>query len=473
MTSIATGTRQLDGDALQALQAGITGTVITPGHPDYEVARQIVSLAFDRRPAAIVRAEGTEDVAFAVRFARQHDLEIAPRSGAHSVYGYSSVDDALVIDLGGMVGITIDPIEHVATVQAGVTSARLAGPALQYGLSLSTGDTGTVGIGGLTVGGGIGWMARKYGLTIDNLLSATVVTASGEVVRTSKTEHPDLFWAIRGGGGNFGIITDFTFRLAPSGMVHGGAVVLPATREVLRGYLDYTPKAPEELTTIAFLMAAPPAPFIPEDVVGRPVLLVGLTWAGPIEDVDAANEAIAPLRALAAPIADTVGPIPYDAMFAYTAEAEKRHGATIRSLFGDELTDAQLDAILEAMGRSTSPFNMVQFRGMGGAVSRVPVEETAFVNRDSDFMVAVIGIWMDPADDGEAHRRWTLDLWKHLEPASKGAYVNFLQDDGEARLPLAYREAMTRLREVKTKYDPDNVFHHNQNIRPAAPPPEA
>jgi len=463
MTSIAARINQLDPEALAALRAGVTGTVVTPNDPDYDTARQIVSLAIDRRPAAIVRCEGTPDVAFSVRFARERGIEFVPRSGGHAVMGHSVQDNAIVIDLGGMKGITIDPILRVASVQPGVTSDHLAGPAGQYGLSLSTGDTGSVGIGGLTVGGGIGWMVRKYGLTIDNLLAATVVTADGEVVRASADEHPDLFWAIRGGGSNFGIVTEFTFQLAPSGNIFGGALVLPATREVLRRYVEYTPKAPNDLSTIAFMMAAPPAPFIPEQYVGQPVVLIGATWTGAQEDLDAALE---PLRALATPIAGTIDAIPYAAMFAYTAEATNRHGAVVRSMFSNALTDEQLDSMVAAMQVSTSPFNMIQLRGLGGAMAQVPVGETAFVHRDADLMVSVIGIWMDPEDDGVAHREWTEQAWKPLASASHGVYVNFLQDDIDERTPEAYRGIMQRLAEVKAKYDPENVFHFNANIRP-------
>ena len=472
MTSTARSTKRgiLDVtkfEAFETFQAALDGTVVTPAHPDYDSARQIVSLAYDRYPAAVVRCASTEDVARAVRFARTNRLEIAPRSGGHSVMGHSTVDDALVIDLGGMRGITIDPIERVAVVQAGATSDDLAGPASAYGLALSTGDTGSVGIGGLTVGGGIGWMARKHGLTVDNLLAATVVTADGEVLRTSAEQHPDLFWALRGGGSNFGIVTDFTFHLAQSGMIHGGAIVLPATREVVRGYLDYAPNAPEDVTTIAFLMAAPPAPFIPEEQVGQPVLLIGTTWTGPLDDFAERDAALAPFRALATPIADTVEAIPYPVMFAYTAEATKRHGASIRSMFADALTDEQVDAMVEGIRNATSPTSMIQLRGMGGAISRVAADATAFPHRDVPLMVAVIGIWMDPADDGEAHRQWTADVWAQLAPAARGAYVNFLQDDGVERLPEAYRGTIERLRAVKAQYDPENVFRQNANIRPA------
>ncbi len=463
MTSIAARINQLDSDALDALRAGVTGTVVTPDEAEYDIARQIVSLAFDRHPAAIVRCEGTADVAFAVRFARDRGIDFVPRSGGHAVAGHSVQDGAIVVDLGTMKAITIDPIERTATVQPGVRSSDLAAQAGAFGLALTTGDTGSVGIGGLTVGGGIGWMVRKHGLTIDNLLSATVVTAAGEVLRASATEHPDLFWAIRGGGSNFGIITEFTFRLAPAGMSYCGAVVLPATREVLRRYLDYTPQAPDDLTTIAFLMAAPPAPFIPEEVVGQPVVLIGAVWTGPEEGLAAALE---PLRTVAEPIADTVTYAPYPTMFAYTAEAEKRHGAALHTMFTDTLSDAEVDAMLAAMRSSSSPFNMIQLRGLGGAFGRVAADATAFPHRDAALMASVIGIWMDPEDDGTAHRQWARDAWEHLAPSANGAYVNFLQSDAETQLPRAYRGSLERLRAVKAKYDPENVFRFNVNVQP-------
>ncbi|GMU41170.1 MAG: oxidoreductase [Chloroflexota bacterium] len=465
MTTTAAPIHRLDAQSLDALRAGIDGTVVVPGDPEYDEARQIVSITFDRYPAAIVRCAGTQDVAFAVRFARERGIAFVPRSGGHAVWGHSVQDGALLIDLGGMKAITIDPIERTAVVQPGVRSNELGAAAGVYGLALTTGDTGSVGIGGLTVGGGIGWMVRKYGLTIDSLLAATVVTAEGAVLRVSATQHPDLFWAIRGGGSNFGIITDFTFRLAPSGMVHAGLIVLPATREVLRGYVDYTPRASEDLTTIAFMMAAPPAPFIPEEVVGQPVVLVGVVWTGDERGLD---EALAPLRSLAQPIADTVTYGPYPMMFAYFVEAEQRHGASIRSMFADDLSDAQLDALVTAMRSSSSPLNEIQLRGLGGAMARVPADATAFAHRDVDLMVSIISIWLDPEDDGAAHRQWTRDTWEHIAAARRGTYVNFLQDDGEARKQEAYLEGtMRRLQAVKAKYDPDNVFAFNVNVAPA------
>jgi FAD/FMN-containing dehydrogenase len=294
-----------DTDNLSALSGRISGDVIVSHDPRYDTARQVMIFSVDRRPLAIVRAANAHDVAEAVTYARAYDLPLAVRSGGHSIAGSSMIDDGIVIDLSGMKDVAIDPETRTARVGAGATSGDLAGPASMHNLALSTGDTSSVGIGGLTLGGGIGFMVRKHGLTIDNLLAAQVVTAAGEIVTVSADQHPDLFWAIRGGGGNFGIVTEFTFRLAPVSQILGGVLMLPATREVLRGYLDYAPTAPDDLTTIANLMHAPPAPFVPPDRVGTPVLMILVCWTG---DLAAGERALAPLRALATPVAEAVGP---------------------------------------------------------------------------------------------------------------------------------------------------------------------
>ena len=453
------------GTDLDALRKRLAGELITPNTEGYNEARKVHDISVDKRPTAIVRAATTADVIEGVRFARGHNLPLAVRSGGHSIAHQSMIDGGLVIDLSGMNGVTIDPQQRTARVQPGATSGDLAGPAHAYGLALSTGDTSTVGIGGLATGGGIGWMVRKYGLAIDNLLSAQVVTAQGEVVTASLSENEDLFWAIRGGGGNFGIVTEFEFRLAPVGQVLGGALVLPATREVIRGYLDYIVTAPDDLTTITNLMLAPPAPFIPEDRVGEPVLMVMVVWTGSIEEGEAA---MAPLRALAEPVADLVSPIPYPVIYDFTEPAAAPHGASVRSMYADELSDEIIDAVLAAMANVSSPINLVQLRGLGGAMARVGNDETAFPYRDKKYLVLVVGIWLDAAEDPAPHRAWTESLWEEIRPAARGVYVNFLEDEGEDRVREAYSESTyARLAEIKQKYDPTNLFKFNQNIRPA------
>jgi FAD/FMN-containing dehydrogenase len=378
------------------------------------------------------------------------------------------IDDALVIDLSGMKRVEIDPEARVARVQAGATSGDLAGPADAYGLALSTGDTHSVGMGGLTTGGGIGFMVRKYGLAIDNLLAAQVVTAAGEIVTASAVDHPDLFWAIRGGGGNFGIVTEFTFRLASVDQILGGELLLPATHQVLRGYLDYVTSAPDELTTIANLMHAPPAPYVPQDRVGEPVLSIYVCWTGSMAE---GERALAPLRALATPVADAVGPMPYPAIYRFTAHQAAPHGVALRMMFANELSDTALDDALAALHGATSPYSIIQFRGLGGAMARVNADATAFAHRDKRYFVAIIAIWLDAAEDATKHSAWTHALWDAIRHEGAGVYVNFLEDEGAERIGDAYPTAtLARLREIKRRYDPHNLFRFNQNIRPATNP---
>jgi FAD/FMN-containing dehydrogenase len=451
---------------LDELRSKLVGQLLTADSIEYEQARRTQNLKSNRYPKAIVRAASEYDVSLAVAFAREQGLPLAVRSGGHSLALYSVVDDALVIDLSGMKRVRIDPDERIAYVQPGATSGDLAVPAGEHGLALSTGDARSVGMGGLTTGGGIGFMVRKYGLAIDNLLAARVVLADGSIVTTSATERPDLFWAIRGGGGNFGIITEFTYRLAPVGQIYGGALILPATKEVIRGYLDYAKSAPEDLTTITNMMFAPPAPFIPEDKVGSLVLIILPVWTGSMED---GEKVMAPLRALAEPVADLVGPMPYPAIYTFTDFATEPHGAALRSMFSDDLSDDAIDAILDAMATASSPFALVQLRPLGGALSKVEKYATAFAHRDKDLMLAIINIWLDPAEDSAPHAAWTEALWAKVRGEGEGAYVNFLEEEGEARIRDAYPPATyEKLAKIKAYYDPENVFRFNQNIKPSA-----
>jgi FAD/FMN-containing dehydrogenase len=452
-----------DGE-LEGLRSRLAGQIITAGSANYDTARSAVIINVDRHPLAIVQAANVQDVAETVRFARDRTLPLAIRSGGHSVAQYSVVDDVIVIDLSGMKSVSIDPEARIARVQAGATSGDLAGPAHAHGLALSTGDTHSVGMGGLTTGGGIGFMVRKHGLAIDNLLAAHVVTAAGDIVTASADEHPDLFWGIRGGGGNFGIVTEFTYRLAPVDQVLAGILLLPASREVIRAYLDYAVTAPDDLTTIADLTHAPPAPFVPPERVGEVVLSILVCWTGSVAE---GERALAPLRALATPVADTVSPIPYPNIYQFTAHQATPQCVSIRSMFADALSDAALDAALLAMERATSPFSLVQFRGLGGALARVGKDATAFAHRDKRYLVAIIGLWLDATEDATAHNAWTESLWQTIRPEGSGVYVNFLQAEGAARVHDAYPPATyARLAEIKRKYDPQNMFRFNQNIPP-------
>jgi FAD/FMN-containing dehydrogenase len=449
---------------LDELRARLNGQLITADVDGYDEARKTVAMTMDRRPLAIVRAANAADVAAAVNFAREHDLPLAVRSGGHSLAHYSVIDGAIVVDFSEMKRVEIDPETRLARVQPGATSGDLAGPANAHGLALTTGDTYSVGMGGLVTGGGIGFMVRKYGLAADNLRAAQVVTAAGEIVTASATEHPDLFWAIRGGGGNVGIITEFTFELAPVRTILGGELMLPATREVIRGYLDYTVSAPDDLTTIADLLHAPPFPHVPADHHGEMVFSILVCWTGNVED---GERALAPLRALATPIVDTIGVIPYPEIYRYTEHYALPHGAAIRSMFADDLSDAAIDASLAAMERASSPFSLIQFRGLGGALARVDPGATAFAHRRQRYFFAIIGVWLDPSEDPAVHGAWTGALWQAVRHEGSGVYVNFLEAEGPERVRDAYPPATyARLAEVKRRYDPDNLFRFNQNVPP-------
>ena len=467
--SARTSRLQVAGAALQSLRMQLTGELITAHSIAFDEARQVQDITVDAHPLAIVRAATAQDVATAITFARRHDYPVAVRSGGHSLAGHSMIDDAVVIDMSGLKNISIDPATRIARVQAGVTSGDLAGPAAEHGLALTTGDTSSVGFGGLATGGGIGFMVRKYGLAVDSLLQAQVVTASGDILTVSADEHPDLFWAIRGGGGNFGVVTEFTFRLAPVPQILGGDLLLPATPEVVRGYLDYTVSAPDGLSTLANLMHVPPTefmPFVPQEWVGKVVLSIIVCWTG---DVEEGERALAPLRALATPVADTVRPMPYPSIYQSTAHQALRHGAAMRSMFADELSDETINAFLAGMERATSPFSIIHLRGLGGQLARVSNDATAFAHRDKRYLVAVIGVWLDPEEDDTQHRGWTQSVWDDIRHEGSGVYVNFVADEGEARIHDAYPPAtLARLAEIKATYDPDNVFKHNQNIRPRA-----
>jgi FAD/FMN-containing dehydrogenase len=453
-------------EELEALRAQLTGQLITAEHPDFDAARKLRFIDIDRRPRAIVRAANTQDVAATVRFAGDHNLSLTVRSGGHSLAYHSVIDDAVVVDLSGMKRISIDPERRTARVQAGATSGDLASAAHAYGLALSTGDTHSVGMGGLTTGGGIGLMVRKYGLAIDNLLKAQVVTADGTIVTASPDEHPDLFWAIRGGGGNFGVVTEFTYRLAPVEQILGGYLFLPASREVIRGYLEYAIAAPDELTTIADLMHAPPAPFMPEERVGELVLAILVCWTG--NEIDG-ERALAPLRALATPVAEAVAIMPYPTIYELTAEAAGPHGKAIRSMFADQLSDTALDAALTAMKQASSPYSVIEFRALGGAMARVGNDATAFAHRERRYFFAIIGLWFDPAEDPVRHSAWTEALWQVIRPEGAGVYVNFLENEGPGRVRDAYPPAtFARLAAIKQRYDPQNMFRFNQNIPPQA-----
>ncbi|HEY3058629.1 MAG TPA: FAD-binding oxidoreductase [Chloroflexota bacterium] len=453
----------IQGLATRNLLGRVLGEVVRPTDATYDTARQVWNAAFDRYPALIVRAADAADVLRAVEFTRDQQLPLAVRSGGHSFAGFGTVDGGVVIDMSGMRGVSIDPRRGTAWVQPGATTADLAPHASRYGLALPTGDVNTVGLGGLTLGGGIGFLVRKHGLTIDHLQSIEMVTADGRLVTASEHENADLFWAVRGGGGNFGVVTAFEFRLAPVNMILGGAMMLPATSDVLEAYLDYSRAAPEELTTITMLMQAPPAPFVPAELVGKPVLMPLVVFDG---DLEAGQRALEPLRALG-PYVEMVQPMPYHAIYNLTADGAARGKSFGRSGFFQSFDRAAIDAMIagvQAAGGAGHTF--LQFRPLGGAMARVASTATAFAHRDAAYMLAVNAGWEDDAQEGEA-KAWVRGVWNTLKPRAQGVYVNFLGDDGAARIREAYPGASyERLVAVKRQYDPNNVFSLNQNINP-------
>jgi FAD/FMN-containing dehydrogenase len=436
--------------------------VITPGDADYDQARQVFLPQIDRRPAMIVRPADAAEVASVITLAREQGLELAVRSGGHSAAGHSTTDGGIVVDLSRLKGIEIDG--QTVWAETGLTAGELTGAAQERGLAIGLGDTASVGIGGLTLGGGIGYLVRKNGLTIDDLLGAEIVTADGRVRQVDADHEPDLFWAIRGGGGNFGVATRFRYRLHEVGTVTGGMLVLPATPETVAGFVAAAEQAPEELSTIANVMTAPPLPFLPAEAHGQLIILGMLVHSGALAD---GERAVAPFRALATPLADLVRRMPYSDIYP-PADPEYRPRAAARNLFLDHVDETVAERILERLRDSTALMRAAQLRVLGGAMARVPADATAFAHRQSKIMANVAAIYASP-DEAAVHEAWASETADALRQKDTGAYVNFVGDEGAARVHDAYPDATwKRLAEIKRSYDPDNVFRLNQNIEPAA-----
>jgi FAD/FMN-containing dehydrogenase len=447
--------------SLIALRGVLRGAVLLPGDPGYEDARSGHNTAFDRRPAVVVQPRDADDVAHAVRAAQDLGLELAVKGGGHSVAGHSTIDRGMLVDLSSMRRVIIDPAARIGRAQGGVTAGLFTVAAQEHGLITPFGDTGSVGLGGLTLGGGIGWLVRKHGLTIDSLAGAELVTADGRIRTVDADNDPDLFWAIRGGGGNFGIVTELRFRLYPLGLVTGGALALPLTREVLRGLVDVSETAPEALSQITTIMALPPAPFVPADAVGTPAVVVLPVHAGDPADGEAV---MAPFRALAAPIADLLGPIPYPAIYRFTEAAEQPGPSVTRSSFLPAMTEGAIDAILDHYATPAGAMTLTQLRVLGGEMARVPSDATAFAHRDARLLVAIVAYVGDSLEASTA----AADAYL-ADVGGRGArtYVNFVGETDGSRVRDAYPEpTYRRLVEIKRRYDPDNLFRGNQNIRP-------
>lgn len=449
--------------SIPKLRSVFNGRVIAPGDPGYDEARTVFYGGIDRRPAVIIRVADANDVSRVVGLARETGLELAIRSGGHSTAGHCVSDGGIVLDLSNMRDLQIDVEQRTAWAETGLTAGEYTTAAGAHGLATGFGDTGSVGIGGLTLGGGVGYLVRKYGLTIDDLLAAEVVTADGQLLRVDNESHPDLFWAIRGGGGNFGVATRFQFRLHEVDQVVGGMLILPATPDVIASFIAEAEAAPEELSTIANVMTAPPMPFLPEEVYGKLIIMAIMVYAG---EAQAGERVIAPFRALATPLADMVRPMRYPEI--YPPEEGSYHPvAAGRTMFVDAIDRSVAEMILETLQASTGSMAVAQIRVLGGAMARVPADATAFAHRESRIMVNLAALYERP-DEKAIHEAWVSDFAAALQQGDNGAYVNFLGDEGEARVRAAYpKSAWERLTAVKERYDPTNLFRLNQNIPPA------
>jgi len=466
MTAIAPAI-ELDPAAVAELERSFRGQVLRPVDVGYDEHRRVWNGSINRFPALIARCAGVADVRAAIRFARQTGLPAAVRSGGHSFPGLSVCNDGIVIDLGSMKGIRVDPEARTVRVQAGALLADVDRETQEFGLAVPAGVVSHTGVAGLTLGGGIGWLMRKHGLTIDQLLAVDLVTADGQFVKASATENAELFWGLRGGGGNFGVVTEFEFRLNPVGpILLAGPIYwrMEDSSDLLRFYRDWIAEAPDELTTIVFHRTAPSLPAVPSEMRGKLVVIVGCCYAGAVAD---GEEVIRPLRQFGSPLLDLCRPMPFLELQAML-DPSFIHGWQyyIRSCDVAELTDGVIDITAEHALRMSSHRTTLPIFHQGGAIARVGERETAFNGRAAGFVINVAAI-TETADGFDEERRWAQDLWSALAPHHTSVYVNFLMDEGEERIREAYgAEKYARLKALKRRYDPDNFFRLNQNIPP-------
>lgn len=443
------------------LRATVRGEVIEPGDAGYDEARTVYLGGMTQRPAAFVRPADADDVAAVVNLARDNGAPLGIKCGGHSMF--CLVDGGIVLDVSSLRDLRIDVESRTAWAESGLTAGQYTNAAHEHGLVTGFGDTGSVGLGGITVGGGVGYLVRKFGLTVDDLLAAEIVTADGQLRRVDAEHEPDLFWGIRGGGANLGVVTRMKFRLHELSTVYGGLLVLPATAEVIAGFVKHAQQAPEELSSIVNIMPSPPLPFVPAELHGKPIVMAMLVYAG---DAEAGEQTVAPFRALDTPIADLIAPMPYPRI--YPPEMPGYHPiAAARNLFVDELGTEEAELILARIDASTATMPAVQVRVLGGALPRVPNDATAFAHRDRGIMINIAAMY-ENVDEAAVHTQWADDLTATLQDGVTGVYVNFLADDSTARIREAYPNGTwDRLRALKRQYDPTNVFRVNNNIPPA------
>jgi FAD/FMN-containing dehydrogenase len=443
---------------IEELRSVLRGPVIGPADPDYEAARRVHNGMIDRRPAVIARCTGAADVMAALRFGRVRELPIAVRGGGHNVAGKAVCDDGIVIDLSAMKGIRVDPASRSVRAEAGLTWGEFDRETQAFGLATTGGAISSTGIAGLTLGGGIGWLQRKHGLTCDNLLSADVVTADGRFLTASQTEHPDLFWGLRGGGGNFGIVTSFEYRLHPLGPILAGPVVYPlsAAKDVCRFFRDFMQDAPDEISGAFALGPLPDG--------GRAAVLF-LVYAGA---PDEGEKVVAPVREFGSPLEDLLAPMSYcDVQRLYDEDFPFGVRNYWKSSNVATLSDDAIDTMVAYMESAPSLRPMVFVERLGGAIALVPADATAFGHRDAEYDLVIASIWSEDAEQ-EAHIEWARSFWEAMQPhATESVYVNYLGEEGEDRVRAAYGDAhYARLAELKRKYDPENILRSNQNIQP-------
>ncbi len=464
--SAAAASASLEQQAIENLRASLRGELLQPGDEGYDTARRVYNGMIDRHPRLIARCAGVADVISAVNFARKYDLPVSIRGGSHNVNGFAVCDDGLVIDLSRMKSVRVDPWNRTARAEGGCTWGDFDHATHAFGLAVPGGIISTTGVAGLTLGGGIGNLTRTYGLSCDNLLSVDVVTADGRFVTASADENEDLFWGVRGGGGNFGVVTSFEFRLHPVSTVFGGLVMYPIekSRDILRFYRDYIATAPTDMGAYFGFHMAPPAPFIPEHLQGKHVCVIAVCYVGPLEK---AEEAVRPIRQVGPPVLDLLGPIPYPAlqsMLDPLLPPGLQH--YWKADFVEKLADEAIEVHATYGPRVPSIQSAMHLYPINGMVHQVGKNETAFSYRDAQFVHVIAAMYPDPADTPK-NMAWVREYWSALHPYSaEGAYINFMMNEGEDRIKATYQENYERLVALKNKYDPANLFHMNQNIKP-------